>query len=79
MQLVFDTERNKNLLGVEALIQKEGSDIIEYFFIDDCMDSRWVYKDSDYVSLIIQRTIEATNAIAKQEGEDIEISIRHRD
>lgn len=79
MQLVLGVERNKTLQSVEAMIQKEGSDLIEYFYIDDCIDSRWVYKDSDYVSLIIRRTIEAINDLSKAAGENNAISIRHRD
>lgn len=79
MQLVFDIERNKKLKRTEVLIQQEDGTLADAFYIDDCIDSRWVYKDKEYISLIIKRTIASINAFAKAEGENIEISIRHRD
>lgn len=80
MQIVFEVERNKDLQRTEVLVQQaEWIGKATCFHIDDCIDSRWVHKDREYVSLIIRKTVGAITALAKAEGEDIEISIRHRD
>lgn len=79
MQLVYELERNKDLQRTEVLLQVEGSLEASCFYIDDCIDSRWVYKDKEYIELIMKRTIESTNALAKAKGEVNAISLRHRD